>query len=145
PPSDLVLAGLDRESLRDGVVGSSRATSKKLLQQYTEGGGKLLVCPVCFSARELEESALVQNARLAGPRPLGVGRLGRYSLQLLIEEGPNGSRDRYRRRNAQERNQKDLRARLERARGRLRFSHRARLGRGSRVSGGARQCSRARC
>ena len=46
-------------------------------EQYAEGGGELLVCPICFNARKLDESALVSNARLAGATPLwewiGVG------------------------------------------------------------------------
>jgi predicted peroxiredoxin len=42
----------------------------RLFQQYTDGGGELLVCPICFSARNLEEGALVSNARLGGATPL---------------------------------------------------------------------------
>jgi hypothetical protein len=42
----------------------------KLLGQYAEGGGELLVCPICFSARRLDDSQLAQNARLAGATPL---------------------------------------------------------------------------
>lgn len=34
------------------------------------GGGELLVCPICFGARQLDEGALVANARLAGATPL---------------------------------------------------------------------------
>jgi hypothetical protein len=32
--------------------------------------GVLLVCPICFDARRLDESALVPNARLGGATPL---------------------------------------------------------------------------
>ena len=42
----------------------------KLFEQYANGGGELLVCPICFKARKLDESALVGNARLAGATPL---------------------------------------------------------------------------
>ena len=35
-----------------------------------EGGGDLLVCPICFNARTLDEGALVGNARLARATPL---------------------------------------------------------------------------
>jgi predicted peroxiredoxin len=42
----------------------------KLFQQYADGGGELLVCPVCFNARGLEGSELVSNARIAGATPL---------------------------------------------------------------------------
>ena len=41
-----------------------------LIGQYADGGGELLVCPVCFNARKLEEGSLVANARLAGATPL---------------------------------------------------------------------------
>ena len=42
----------------------------RLLQQYVDGGGELLVCPICFSARKLDEAQLTANARLAGATPL---------------------------------------------------------------------------
>src|SRR5918999_3161306 len=35
-----------------------------LFAQYAEAGGELLVCPICFSARQLDEDQLVDNARL---------------------------------------------------------------------------------
>ena len=41
-----------------------------LIGQYAESGGELLVCPVCFNARKLDESQLVANARIAGATPL---------------------------------------------------------------------------
>lgn len=43
---------------------------RRLFEQYAEGGGELLVCPICFNARKLDESALVANARLAGATPM---------------------------------------------------------------------------
>lgn len=42
----------------------------RLFEQYANGGGELLVCPICFNARGLEGSELVSNARLAGATPL---------------------------------------------------------------------------
>lgn len=42
----------------------------RLFQQYTDGGGNLLVCPICFNARKLNEGELVANARLGGATPL---------------------------------------------------------------------------
>ena len=41
----------------------------KLFEQYANGG-ELLVCPICFKARKLDEDALVANDRLAGTTPL---------------------------------------------------------------------------
>lgn len=41
-----------------------------LFEQYSAGGGELLVCPICFNARKLDESSIVRNARLAGATPM---------------------------------------------------------------------------
>jgi predicted peroxiredoxin len=68
---------LTKEAVRLGLPGYAEATAcegcpplSRLFEQYAEGGGELLVCPICFSARKLEESSLVPNARLAGATPL---------------------------------------------------------------------------
>jgi predicted peroxiredoxin len=37
-----------------------------LMQQFTENGGKILVCSPCFKKRALEESALIPGAVIAG-------------------------------------------------------------------------------
>jgi predicted peroxiredoxin len=37
-----------------------------LIGQFADGGGQLLVCPVCFNARKLNENELVPNARMGG-------------------------------------------------------------------------------
>jgi predicted peroxiredoxin len=42
----------------------------RLAEQYIDGGGELLVCPICFKARRLDESALLANARVAGATPM---------------------------------------------------------------------------
>jgi predicted peroxiredoxin len=42
----------------------------RLLEQFAGGGGQLLVCPVCFNARKLNENQLVANARIGGATPL---------------------------------------------------------------------------
>jgi len=42
----------------------------KLFAQFTEGGGELYVCPICFDARKLDPATLLPNARLAGATPL---------------------------------------------------------------------------
>ena len=68
---------LTKEAVRLGLPGYAEATAcdgcpplSRLFEQYADGGGELLVCPICFSARKLEESSLVPNARLAGASPL---------------------------------------------------------------------------
>jgi predicted peroxiredoxin len=42
----------------------------ELAKRYTEAGGRLLVCPICFNARHLAEDTLVENASLGGTVPL---------------------------------------------------------------------------
>jgi predicted peroxiredoxin len=42
----------------------------KLFAQFAEGGGSLLVCPICFNARNLDQAELVANAELGGATPL---------------------------------------------------------------------------
>ena len=68
---------LTKEAVRLGLPGYPEAAAcdgcppiSRLFAQYADGGGELLVCPICFSARKLDESALVPNARLAGATPL---------------------------------------------------------------------------
>jgi predicted peroxiredoxin len=68
---------LTKEAVRLGLPGYGEAVAcegcppvERLFQQFAEGGGELLVCPICFSARKLEESDLVAHARLAGATPL---------------------------------------------------------------------------
>ena len=41
-----------------------------LAAQFAEAGGRLLVCPICFSARKLSEDGLIENAQLGGATPL---------------------------------------------------------------------------
>jgi predicted peroxiredoxin len=41
-----------------------------LFEQYASNGGELLVCPICAKARNVVETNLAQNARLAGATPL---------------------------------------------------------------------------
>src|SRR5437763_10155668 len=68
---------LTKEAVRLGLPGHAEGIAcdgcpplAKLFQQYAEGGGEFFVCPICFSARKLEERSLVPNARLAGATPL---------------------------------------------------------------------------
>jgi predicted peroxiredoxin len=68
---------LTKEAVRLGVPGYGEAVAcdgcpplSRLVQQYADGGGELLVCPICFSARKLDEGSLAGNARLAGATPL---------------------------------------------------------------------------
>ncbi len=68
---------LTKEAVRIGLEGYTQGVAcdgcpplPRLLEQYAEAGGELLVCPICFEARKLDDGQLVGNARLAGATPL---------------------------------------------------------------------------
>ena len=68
---------LTKEAVRLALPGYADATAcegcpplARLFQQYADGGGELLVCPICFNTKKLDEAQLVGNARLAGATPL---------------------------------------------------------------------------
>ena len=41
-----------------------------LFERYTAAGGRMFVCPICFNAKQLDATALVKGAELAGTVPL---------------------------------------------------------------------------
>ena len=68
---------LTKEAVRLALPGYAEAVAcegcpplARLVEQYAEGGGDLIVCPVCFNARKLDQAELVPNARLGGATPL---------------------------------------------------------------------------
>lgn len=68
---------LTKEAVRLALPGYAEAIAcegcppiSRLLEQFGDGGGQLLVCPVCFNARKLNENELVANARIDGATPL---------------------------------------------------------------------------
>ena len=68
---------LTKEAIRLAVRGVAVGTAcdgcpplERLFEQFAGKGGELLVCPICFKARKLDEGTLVANARLAGATPL---------------------------------------------------------------------------
>lgn len=68
---------LTKEAVRlamDGVargVGCDGCPSvPDLLKRYTAVGGSFLVCPICLSARGLDDSALIEGARTGGTVPM---------------------------------------------------------------------------
>ena len=68
---------LTKEAVRLGLPGYAEAVAcegcppiERLFQQFADGGGELLVCPICFTARKLDDGGLVPSARLAGATPL---------------------------------------------------------------------------
>jgi predicted peroxiredoxin len=54
----------------EGVACDRCPPIERLFDQFAAGGGELLVCPICFSARKLDERQLVANARIGGATPL---------------------------------------------------------------------------
>ena len=68
---------LTKEAVRLAVPGVAEGVAcdgcppvARLFQQFADNRGELLVCPICFSARKLDGTELVENARLAGATPL---------------------------------------------------------------------------
>src|ERR687885_1326582 len=68
---------LTKEAVRAALPGVADAVAcegcpplARLFQQYADGGGELLVCPICFTAKKLDDANLVPNARIAGATPL---------------------------------------------------------------------------
>jgi predicted peroxiredoxin len=61
----LALSGVAETVACDGYPPLSR-----VFQEFADGGGELLVCPIGFKTMNLDEEQLVANARLAGATPL---------------------------------------------------------------------------
>lgn len=68
---------LTKEAVRLAVPGHAEAVAcdgcpplARLFEQFAQGGGQLLVCPICVKARKIDADALVANARLAGATPM---------------------------------------------------------------------------
>lgn len=62
----------------EGVACDGCPPLERLFQQFVDGGGRLLVCPICVKARKLDETGFVSNAQLTGATPM---------LEWLGEEG----------------------------------------------------------
>ena len=68
---------LTKEAVRLALPGHAEAVAcegcpplARLFEQFAEGGGELLVCPICFNARRLDQADLSPNATLAGATPM---------------------------------------------------------------------------
>lgn len=66
-----------KEAVRLGVPGYAAAIESagsppvaRLLDQFVAAKGDLLLCPICFKARNLDETDLIEGAHLAGATPL---------------------------------------------------------------------------
>jgi predicted peroxiredoxin len=54
----------------EGVACEGCPPLPRLMEQFAEGQGELLACPICFNSRKLSEGNLAANARLVGATPL---------------------------------------------------------------------------
>jgi len=54
----------------EGVACDGCPPLETLFAQFADGGGRLLVCPICFNARKLDQVELVAHAELGGATPL---------------------------------------------------------------------------
>ena len=68
---------LTKEAVRLALPGHSEGVAcdgcpplARLFEQFAEGGGELLVCPICVKARKMDAGAFVSHARLAGATPM---------------------------------------------------------------------------
>jgi predicted peroxiredoxin len=66
-----------KEAVRLGIPGYADAIEcdgappmELLFTRFADRGGELLLCPISFEARKLDESAIVPNARIGGATPL---------------------------------------------------------------------------
>ncbi|HEX5250772.1 MAG TPA: DsrE family protein [Gaiellales bacterium] len=56
--------------MAEGVACDGCPPLERLAAQYAEAGGRLLVCPICFSARKLSTDDLLDHAEIGGATPL---------------------------------------------------------------------------
>jgi predicted peroxiredoxin len=68
---------LTKEAVRLASEGFARAVAcdgcpplADLVERYAKAGGRLLVCPICMQARNVDPSGLVVNAEAGGTVPL---------------------------------------------------------------------------
>jgi predicted peroxiredoxin len=59
-------ARLALEGVATGVACAGCPPLADLLARYERAGGRFMVCPVCFNAKQLDKSTLLPNAELAG-------------------------------------------------------------------------------
>src|ERR1700759_503095 len=57
---------LATEGVARGVACDGCPSIPDLMKRYEAAGGELLVCPICFNARQLDEDSLLVNTRLGG-------------------------------------------------------------------------------
>ena len=61
---------LAQPGVAEGVACDGCPPIPRLATQFAEAGGRLLVCPICLSARKVPEDALLEHAQIGGATPL---------------------------------------------------------------------------
>jgi predicted peroxiredoxin len=66
-----------KDAVRLGLPGEAQGTAcegcpplERLSQQFADGGGELWLCPICVSARGLDDAEKLPNVKIAGATPL---------------------------------------------------------------------------
>ena len=54
----------------EGVACDGCPPLERLFEQFAQGGGELLICPICVKSRQLDEGAFVAHAKLTGATPM---------------------------------------------------------------------------
>jgi predicted peroxiredoxin len=54
------------DGVATGVACEGCPPLRDLLNRYEKAGGRYMVCPVCFNAKQLDKGDLLSNAELAG-------------------------------------------------------------------------------
>jgi predicted peroxiredoxin len=64
---------LTKEAVRLATAGVAVAVAcegcpplAELMKRFSDAGGELLVCPICFNARQLDQTTLLPNATIGG-------------------------------------------------------------------------------
>lgn len=80
-----VAVWLTKEAVRLALPGYATGVAcdgcpplERLFEQFAQGGGKLLACPICVNSRKLDADGFVANATIAGATPM---------LEWLGDEG----------------------------------------------------------
>ncbi len=58
------------DGVAQGVACEGCPSLQDLTKRFEAAGGTMLICPICFNAKKLDDQALVSNARLGGTVPL---------------------------------------------------------------------------
>ena len=68
---------LTKDAVKLGLPGHAQGVAcegcppiERLFEQFADGGGELLVCPICVTSRGLDPETFVANATVAGATPM---------------------------------------------------------------------------